>query len=49
MSFPFDRWGEKKTFKLCVCVCVCVYVCVLFLGPHLGHMEVPRLGVNSEL
>ena len=30
MSFPFDRWGEKKTFKLCVCVCVCVCVCTLF-------------------
>ena len=25
-------------------VCVCV-----FLGPHLRHMEVPRLGVKSEL
>ena len=22
---------------------------VLFLGPHLWHMEVPRLGVQSEL
>ena len=31
-----------------VCVCVCVCVCV-FLGPHLWHMEVPRLGVKSEL
>ena len=20
-----------------------------FLGPHLGHMEMPRLGVDSEL
>ena len=29
-------------------VCVCVYVCV-FLGPHLWHMEIPRLGVESEL
>ena len=25
-------------------LCVCV-----FLGPHLQHMEVPRLGVKSEL
>ena len=32
-----------------VCVCVCVCVCVVFLGPHLRHMEVPRLGVESEL
>ena len=29
----------------CVCVCVCVY----FLGPFQRHMEVPRLGVESEL
>ena len=21
----------------------------VFLGPHLGHVEVPRLGVESEL
>ena len=27
-----------------MCVCVCV-----FLGPHLQHREVPRLGVESEL
>ena len=25
---------------MCVCVCVCV-----FLGPHMQHTEVPRLGV----
>ena len=31
-------------FFLCVCVCVCVCVC-----PHPWHMEVPRLGVESEL
>ena len=24
-------------------------VCVSFLGPHLWHMEIPRLGVESEL
>ena len=37
---------------LCVCVCVCMHAhmhaCV-FLGPHLLHMEVPRLGVELEL
>ena len=27
---------------------VCMYV-FCFLGPHLWHMEVPRLGVESEL
>ena len=24
-------------------------VCLFFLGPHPWHMEVPRLGVESEL
>jgi len=28
---------------LSVCVCVC------FLGPHLWHIEVPKLEVESEL
>ena len=32
----------------CVCVCVCVCVCI-FLGLHLWHMDIPRLGVESEL
>ena len=25
------------------------FVCFCFLGPHVWHMEVPRLGVESEL
>ena len=39
-----------------VCVCVYIYIYMFFpfffywfLGPHLQHMEVPRLGVKSEL
>ena len=40
-----------------VCVCVCVLFCFVlfcfwsfvFLGPHPQHMEVSRLGVQSEL
>ena len=36
-----------------VCVCVYVYVYIyiyfFFLGLHLWHMEVPRLGIESEL
>ena len=33
------------------CLFVCLFVCLffVFLGPHLLHMEVPRLGVESEL
>ena len=34
---------------VCVCVCVCIFLSFVFLGPHLQHMEVPRLGVESEL
>jgi len=29
------------------CCCCCLFLS--FLGPHLWHMEVPRLGVESEL
>ena len=28
---------------------LCVLFCLLFLGPLPWHMEVPRLGVESEL
>ena len=28
---------------------VCMYDFFAFSGPHLQHMEVPRLGVTSEL
>ena len=27
----------------------CLFVCFCFLGPHALHMEVPSLGVNSEI
>ena len=27
----------------------CLFVCFVFLGPHLWHMEVPRVGVKLEL
>ena len=33
--------------RVCVCVCVCVYS-FFFLGLHMQHIEVPRLGVESE-
>ena len=26
-----------------------IYLFIVFLGPHPQHMEVPRLGVKSEL
>ena len=31
------------------CFLFCFFVFLLFLGPLLWHMEVPRLGVQSEL
>ena len=39
------------TCLFCVCrvFCLFVFFCFCFLGPHPGHMEVPRLGVKSEL
>ena len=27
----------------------CYFCCFLFLGPHLQHMEVPRIGVELAL
>ena len=39
-----DQLDEDIKSALSECVCVCV-----FLGPHLQHKEVPRLGVESEL
>ena len=26
-----------------------IYLFIIFLGPYLRHMEVPRLGIESEL
>ena len=43
-------WFFWLYFYVCVCVCACVCVCVrVFLGLHLRHMELPRLGVQWEL
>ena len=35
-----------------ICVCVCktgVYIYICLLEPDLRYMEVPRLGIQSEL
>ena len=39
LGTPGKRWG-KEEMPFCVCVSSC-----LFPGPHLRHMEVPRLRV----
>ena len=36
----------RVTIQLCAYL---IYLFIVFLGPHLQHMEVPRLGVKSEL
>ena len=30
-------------------ICLFYFIIIYFLGPHLWHMEVPRLGVKLEL
>ena len=32
-----------------LCNKVAIYLFIIFLGPHSRHMEVPRVGVQSEL
>ena len=51
--FPSEEWGSLKSDVLdfvpsaaYILFFVCYFV---FLGLHLRHMEVPRLGVESEL
>ena len=44
---------DKETDSLCallhVVLCFFFFFLFVFLGPHLWHIEVPRLGVKSEL
>ena len=40
---------QTKSGPLPVCINKVCGVFFVFLGPHLWHMEVPRLGVQSEL
>ena len=45
-----EVWGRDFTSELCILfVCLFVFGLSLFLGPHPQHMEVARLGVQSEL
>ena len=41
----FDPW-PRNSCMLHLCVCL---LCFVFWGLNLWHMEVPRLGVKSEL
>ena len=46
-SVPSLTACQVPSLKNSLCVCVCVFF--FFLGPHLWHMEVPGLRVESEL
>ena len=44
--------GEEPNVKIHLVeahVCTFIIITIVFLGPHPQHMEVPRLGVESEL
>ena len=48
----FLAYSELCNHLQCNCMHVCMFVFIYlfcFLGSHLWHMEVPRLGVESEL
>ena len=48
-SWPLQPLAQPSTYyRLSGCNCP-LYWELLFLGPHLQHVEVPRLGVESEL
>ena len=43
------QWSFTTQSHSYMYVCMCVYIFLCFLGLHLWHIEVPRLGVESEL
>ena len=47
--FFFLFFNIKKTNPIYLCMYLGVYLFIVFLGLHLCHMEVPRLGVKLEL
>ena len=48
-SYLFTQQAVMERQYWFVCLFLCFFVCFCFLGPHLRYMEVPRLGVQSEL
>ena len=41
--------SQREKSKLCMESLICEFFFLVFLGPHPQHMEVPRIGVKSEL
>ena len=48
-SSIFNSWQQLSQFKIHSVLSFFFFFCFCFLGPHLQHMEVPRLAVKSEL
>ena len=50
LSIPFKTFSFASTIELTGTRALAfLFVFFVFLGPHLWHMEVPRLGVESEV
>ena len=47
--FIISHVGLHCTSYAVIIICLILYFMFCFLGPHLRHMDVPRLGVESEL
>ena len=45
----FFFWMLRLQNQEILCSSLCLFVYFCFLGLHLSHMEIPRLGVQSEL
>ena len=48
-SRAFKNTGPKPHLITIIIIIVIVIIIICFLGPQMRHMEVPRLGVQSEL
>ena len=44
-----EWWGERVCTHIVVVTELVLSISFTYLGPHLWHMEVPRLGVKLEL
>ena len=49
MVLKFAAARERWRFTFCSNICLIFFFAFFFLGLHTQHMEVPRLGVESEL
>ena len=51
-SYILSKWQFRHHYSSvfsCCCCCFFFFVFLPFLGPLLRHIEIPRLGVQSEL